>query len=150
ATPLLTDPMVVCLPDDHRLVRRQRRPHGLRLDQLADEGWIVIVAGHVARQQFDRAATEAGFTPRVQFETETYNVAQSLVATGIGVPMLSRLTVAPTPGAVHRELAAPSLDRRLYALTTTSTTALADHFVALLAQVSRDLRDTWKAHPPGA
>ncbi|WP_307834395.1 LysR substrate-binding domain-containing protein [Paractinoplanes lichenicola] len=61
-----------------------------RLADLADEPWVVIVAGHVARRQLDEAA---GFAPRVQFETENYNVAQFVGGTGIGVTMQSRLTV---------------------------------------------------------
>lgn len=149
---LLTDPMALCLPDDHPLIRRQRKPHGLRLDQLRDQPWIVIIAGHAARQQFDRAAADAGFTPRVQFETENYNVAQSLVGTGIGVAMLSRLTIAPTPGAVHRELIRPRLHRQIYAVTAVDTTLtpLAPHLTALLSQVSTDLANTWAAQTVGA
>jgi DNA-binding transcriptional LysR family regulator len=148
---LLTDPMVLCLPDDHPLIRRQRTPRGLRLEQLADQPWIVIVAGHAARLQFDQAATGAGFTPRVQFETENYNVAQSLVGTGIGVTMLSRLTVFPTPGAVHRELTEPRLHRQIYAVTAaTALTPLAEHAITLLSQVSGELADTWAATPVGA
>lgn len=149
--PLLTDPMALCLPDDHPLIRRQRAPRGLRLAQLADQPWIVIVAGHAARRQFDQAAAEAGFTPRVQFESENYNVAQSLVGTGIGVTMLSRLTVTPTPGAVHRELTAPRLHRQIYAVTAaTALTPLAEHFVTLLTQVSSDLAGAWAATGVGA
>jgi DNA-binding transcriptional LysR family regulator len=148
---LLTDPMALCVPDDHPLIRRQRTPRGLRLEQLADQPWIVIVAGHAARLQFDQAATEAGFVPRVQFETENYNVAQSLVGTGIGVTMLSRLTVSPTPGAVHRELTEPRLYRQIYAVTAgTAVTPLTEHFITLLSQVSSELADTWATTPVGA
>ena len=143
-------PVDVPAPDDHPAIRRQRSPRGLRLDQLAGEPWIVIVAGHAARRQFDRAAAEAGFSPRVQFETENYNVAQSLVGTGIGVTLLSRLTVVPTPGAVHRELTRPRLYRQLYAVTaTTVLTPLAERFVALLEQVSAEVAEGWAATPVG-
>jgi DNA-binding transcriptional LysR family regulator len=146
--PLLTDPMAICLPDDHPLIRAQPAPHGLRLAQLADQPWIVIVAGHAARHQLDRAAASAGFTPRVQFETENYHVAQSLAGTGIGVTMLSRLTIAPTPGAVHRELIDPRLHRQIHAVTANTTlTPLAEHFLALLTQVSTELADRWSTTP---
>ncbi|MFU8851548.1 LysR family transcriptional regulator [Micromonospora sp. SL1-18] len=149
--PLLIDPMALCLPDDHPLIRRQRTPRGLRLDQLAEDPWIVIVAGHAARRQLDQVAAETGFTPRVQFETENYNVAQSLVGTGIGVTMLSRLTITPTPGAVHRELTRPRLHRHVHAVTASTTpTPLAEQFLALLTQVSTDLADKWVATPVGA
>ncbi|MCY1139405.1 LysR family transcriptional regulator [Actinoplanes sp. Pm04-4] len=133
--PLLTDPMVICLPDDHRLARRRR----LRLAEMADEPWIVIISGHAARRQLDEAA---GFTPRVQFETENYNVAQSLVGTGIGVTMLSRLTVRPTPGAVHRELVSPRLSREIAAVSV-GPDPLADDFIGLLSEVAADLSEQW-------
>ncbi|MFE9201301.1 LysR substrate-binding domain-containing protein [Micromonospora sp. NPDC007230] len=146
---LQTDPLALSLPDDHPLIRRQRKPSGLRLEQLRDQPWIVIIAGRAARQQFDQAAAEAGFTPRVQFETENYNVAQSLVGTGIGVAMLSRLTIAPTPGAVHRELIRPRLHRQIYAVTAADTTltTLAARLTTLLTEVSAELARTWAAHP---
>jgi DNA-binding transcriptional LysR family regulator len=143
--PLLTDPMALCLPDDHRLARQE---DVLRLAQLAGDPWIVIVSGHAARRQLDRAAADAGFAPRVQFETENYHVAQSLAGTGIGVTMLSRLTVTPTPGAVHRELAEPRLHRRIYAVTANTTlTPLAERFLDLLADVSTDLAGRWATTP---
>lgn len=151
AVPLLIDPIALCLPDDHPLIRRRRTTRGLRLEQLAGDPWIVIVAGHAARRQLDRAAAEAGFRPRVQFETENYHVAQSLVGTGIGVTMLSRLTITPTPGAVHRELTRPRLHRRIHAVTaTTGVSPLVERFVGLLTEVSADLAERWAATPVGA
>ncbi|MEU5032435.1 LysR substrate-binding domain-containing protein [Streptomyces milbemycinicus] len=34
---LLCDPIVLCLPDDHPVIRGQSEPRGLRLDQLDDQ-----------------------------------------------------------------------------------------------------------------
>lgn len=148
---LLSDPIVLCMPDDHPLVRGGAGRGGLRLEQLSDQPWIVITAGHEARRQFDAATAQAGFTARVAFESENYHVAQSLVGTGIGVAMLSRLTVASTPGAVHRELAEPRLHRQIYAVTPADTTLfpLADVLVGLLKEVGDDIRETWDAQPLG-
>ncbi|WP_406046088.1 LysR substrate-binding domain-containing protein [Micromonospora sp. NBC_00898] len=117
----------------------------------SDQPWIVIIAGHAARQQFDQAAAEAGFSPRMQFETENYKVAQSLVGTGIGVAMLSRPTIAPTPGAVHRGLTRPRLHRQIYAVTAADATLapLAPHLTTLLTRVSTELANTWAAQPVG-
>ncbi|MGW1025624.1 LysR substrate-binding domain-containing protein [Streptomyces sp. NPDC002577] len=104
-----------------------------------------------ARRQFDEAAMQAGFTPRVAFESANYDVAQSLVGTGVGVTMLSRLTVAPTAGAVHWELVEPRLKREIYAVTPADTglVPLADVLVGLLREVADDLRETWGAEPLG-
>src|SRR4051794_13319257 len=67
---LLLDPMVVVLPDDHPLATGQPADTELHLEQLRDESWVSILAGHAAREQFHDAAREAGFTPTVRFETE--------------------------------------------------------------------------------
>jgi DNA-binding transcriptional LysR family regulator len=134
--PLLTDPMVVVLPDDHPLSAGAPAP--VRLGELRDEAWVTIRAGHAARAQFDQATAAAGFTARVRFETESYDVAQALVGTGIGVALVSRLALTGVPGTVHRELTAPGLHRRLYAVAPAdvTTTPLAGTYVDLLRDVA--------------
>jgi DNA-binding transcriptional LysR family regulator len=99
---------------------------------------VTIRAGHAARAQFDHAAATAGFTPRVRFETESYDVAQALVGTGIGVALISRLALTHVPGTTHRELAAPTMHRRLYAVTPADTTLtpLVDAYLHLLREVA--------------
>ncbi|MGW2309407.1 LysR substrate-binding domain-containing protein [Actinomadura luteofluorescens] len=143
---LLLDPMVVVLPDDHPLAGRPADAE-LRLEQLRDESWVSILAGHAAREQFHDAAREAGFTPTVRFETESYDVAQALVGTGIAVALVSRLALTHAPGTTHRELAHPRPYRRLYAVTRTdaSLTPLAGILIDLLRDVARDITDTWEA-----
>jgi DNA-binding transcriptional LysR family regulator len=143
--PLLLDPMVVVLPDDHPLAARTPHDAPLRLEDLRDESWVTILAGHAAREQFDQAAADAGFTPRIRFQTASYDVAQALVGTGIGVALVSRLALTGVPGTTHRELARPRLHRRLHAVTATETTLtpLVDVFLTLLRDVAEDLTATW-------
>jgi DNA-binding transcriptional LysR family regulator len=143
--PLLLDPLVVVLPDDHMLAASQPRQTAMRLEQLRDEAWVTILAGHAARVQFDRAAATAGFIPKVRFQTESYDVAQALVGTGIGVALVSRLALTGVPGTAHRELARPGLHRQLYAVTLTDTTStpLVAAFLDLLHDVARDITATW-------
>lgn len=142
---LLTDPMVVVLADDHPLAARERQPIGL--EQLRDESWVAIRAGHAARAQFDRAAAAAGFVPKVRFETESYDVAQAFVATGIGVALVSRLALTGLPGTVHRELAPPGLARQLHvvSLADHSLTPMVAHFLRLLRDIAEDITETWSA-----
>jgi molybdate transport repressor ModE-like protein len=102
--PLLDDPMVLVMPDDHPLVTRQPRQAAIPLSLLRDEAWVTIRGGHAARAQFDRAAAAAGFTPKIRFETESYDVAQALVASGIGVALVSRLALTRLPGTTYRSL----------------------------------------------
>jgi DNA-binding transcriptional LysR family regulator len=101
---------------------------------------VTIRAGHAARAQFDHAAAAAGFTPKVRFETESYDVAQALVGTGIGVALISRLALTHLPGTTHRELAPPTMHRRLYAVTPADTTLtpLVDAYLHLLHDVAAD------------
>jgi molybdate transport repressor ModE-like protein len=140
---LLHDPMVVVLPDDHPLITKSpnENPAELRLDQLRDESWVTILAGHAAREQFDRAAEKAGFTPKIRFETESYDVAQALVGTGIGVALVSRLALTGVPGTAHRELIKPRPHRQLHAVTAADTTLtpLVDTFLDLLHDVAGDV-----------
>ncbi|MEU7825717.1 LysR family transcriptional regulator [Catellatospora sp. NPDC049133] len=141
--PLLTDPMVIVLPDDHALARETDA--AIELGGLRDEAWVTIRAGHAARAQFDRAAAAAGFTPRIRFETESYDVAQAFVATGVGVALVSRLALTRLPGTAHRELASPGLARDLYTVTLSDHTAtpMVATFLHLLHDVATDLTGPW-------
>ncbi|MFJ3755073.1 LysR family transcriptional regulator [Streptomyces sp. NPDC090080] len=150
AHPLLRDPMVIVLPDDHPLATGSPADSPLRLEQLRDESWVTILAGHAAREQLDRAAAGAGFIPRIRFQTASYDVAQALVGTGIGVALVSRLALTPVRGTTHRPLAEPALHRDLHAVTRSDTalTPLADVFCTLLTDVAADLRSTWSHVTP--
>jgi DNA-binding transcriptional LysR family regulator len=148
AVPLLTDPYVVCLPAEHRLAvgSSGRR---VRLAQLRDEPWVAILAGESAREQLDRAARQHAIEPQVVFETESYDVAQAMVGTGLGVSILARLAARSTAGAVHRELERPRLSRRLWAVHARDTrvTPLVDELVGLIKDVCDDIDDEWRRHP---
>lgn len=147
--PLLMDPMVVVLPDDHRLVAGRPPGAGLRLEELRDECWVAIRVGHPAREQFDRVAGAAGFSPQVRFQTESYYVAQALIGTGVGVALVSRLALAGFPGTVHRELVHQRPRRQLHAVTPadTSLTPLVDVFLGLLRDVADDIIALWNEPP---
>ncbi|GAA3774761.1 LysR family transcriptional regulator [Streptomyces coacervatus] len=146
AHPLLRDPLVLVLPADHPLAAGPSPAAALRLEQLRNEAWVTIVAGHAAREQFDRAAKEAGFTPKVRFETESFDVAQALVGAGSGVALVSRLALTHVPGTTHRELARPRLHRRLHALTQTDTTLtpLVEVYLGLLRDVAQERAAAWR------
>lgn len=133
------DVAVIVLPDDHPLVTGSPEGAPLRLEQLRDESWVTVLAGHAAREQLDRAAGRAGFTPRIRFQTASYDLAQALVGTGYGVALVSRLALTRVPGTTHRPLADPPLHRDLHTVTRSDTalTPLADVFCALLLDGGR-------------
>ncbi|MGV9351024.1 LysR substrate-binding domain-containing protein [Streptomyces spiralis] len=136
AHPLMVDPMVVVLPDDHPLVDQGSNRAPLQLQDLRNESWVALQSGHAGREQFDRAAQAAGFTPRIRFETASYDVSQALVATGMCVALISRLALTKVPGTVHREVQ-PYLQRRIDAVTQAeiSLSPLVDIFLTLLRDV---------------
>jgi DNA-binding transcriptional LysR family regulator len=146
--PLLDDPMVVCLPREHRLASTPS-DRAIRLSQLRGEPWVAILAGETAREQFDQVAAEHDLDPHVVFQTESYDVAQAMVGTGLGVAVLSRLGMRRTAGAVHRELQRPRLSRRLWAVHSRDTrlTPLVDELVGLLQDVCADLQEDWRSRP---
>ncbi|MGV9349301.1 LysR family transcriptional regulator [Streptomyces spiralis] len=149
---LLLDPMVVVLPDDHPLATRQPADVELRLEQLSAESWVSLEVGRAAREQFHQSTMNAGFSPKVRFETESYDVAQALVATGIGVALVSRLALTHVPGTTYRELAPPRPYRQIHAVTRTDSdlTPLVGHLLDFLDDVARDITVTWAQSLPDA
>ncbi len=137
-TRLLEDPMVVAFADDHRLAGTTRP---LPLSSLAEESWVVIRGGSAARAQFDRITREAGFEPRIRFETESYHVAQALVATGYGVALVSRMARQTGPGLAHRPVRHRAAHRAIHTLRRTDgATDLTLTFERLLHATASELR----------
>jgi DNA-binding transcriptional LysR family regulator len=121
----------------------------VRLAQLRGERWVAILAGEAARGQFDKVAAEQHLDPQVVFQTESYDVAQAMVGTGLGVAVLARLAMRRTAGAVHRRLERPRLSRRLWAVhhRDTRLAPLVDELVGLLQDVCADLQEDWRSRP---
>jgi DNA-binding transcriptional LysR family regulator len=129
--------MVVAFADDHRLAGSTG---ALPLSALAEESWVVIRGGSAARAQFDRLTREAGFEPRIRFETESYDVAQALVATGYGVALVSSMARRATPGLVHRPVRHRAAHRTIHTLRHThDATDLTLAFDRLLHAAAADL-----------
>ena len=145
---ILTDPMYIVLPEDHFAAKDMDSP--LSLDQLRNEKWVLLGASHAAREQFNRAAAEAGFTPQIQCETESHDVAQALVASGIGVAMVSHMALNDTPGTVAKRLASPRVERNILVATPRdrSLSPLTNSLVRHLLDVSRDIEQGWKSREP--
>ena len=104
-THLIDDPYDVILPKDHRLAGKR----SLSLAQLADEPWVSSTTGCGCRRISDRACEDAGFRPKVAFETDETTAAQALVAAGVGVSLLPRLALNTIhPGVEVRSLSRSS------------------------------------------
>ncbi|MEU8609527.1 LysR family transcriptional regulator [Actinoplanes sp. NPDC048791] len=87
---LVDEQVVLVLPPGHAAVRE--------LAEVRDEPFVCLPAGSGLRAILDRAATAAGFEPRVQFETHSAASIRELVGAGLAVALLARsATVAPGP-----------------------------------------------------
>ncbi|MEA2255446.1 MAG: hypothetical protein QOG35_1491 [Solirubrobacteraceae bacterium] len=90
---LLDDLMYVALPANHALAHKRN----LRLEELADESWILGSTGTCPDASiFLRACERAGFEPRIAFTSNDYFAVQGFVAAGVGasfIPDLALITV---------------------------------------------------------
>jgi DNA-binding transcriptional LysR family regulator len=119
---LFTQPLVLAVSLDHPLAKLTE----VGLDQVADEDFVMLRPSWELRAQTDRLCREAGFVPRLAFESDDLAVVRGFVAAGLGVAIVPADGFAPgetygrerhlrlvDPGA-HREvgMAWPS-ERRL-------------------------------------
>lgn len=136
-TGILEDPMVLAFADDHRLARGTTP---VALASLAEESWVLIRGGSAAREQFDRITREAGFEPRIRFETESYDVAQALVATGYGIALVSRMGRRTGPGIAHRPVQHRAAHRTIHTCDTPMKQQTSpSHFDNLLQATAAEL-----------
>src|ERR1700691_3370526 len=91
STALIHDPLWVALPVGHPLARKP----GLGLLDLRGEDWVQTSATSPCARHVVRVCLEAGFEPRVSFETDDYETVQGLVAAGGGVALIPRLALSP-------------------------------------------------------
>ncbi|GAB3186673.1 LysR family transcriptional regulator [Nesterenkonia suensis] len=87
--PLLSEPYVAVVPAAHPLAGRQ----DVSLEELRGERWVDndLTRG-TCRQILLEACAAAGFTPGFQYETQDYGSAVALVAAGVGVSVMPRLS----------------------------------------------------------
>lgn len=132
--PLLTEQMHVIVAADHALAARAGT--GVRLEELAGEPWLCGTTNGSCRELTLRSCERAGFEPDVAFESNDYNVIQSLVAAGMGVTLLPDLALgSPNPGVrVLPVLPEPPV-RRVWAVTLLagSRSGATDEMVAALS-----------------
>ena len=112
---LLDDPMYVALPANHPLAHKR----GLKLDELADENWILGSTNSCPDASvFLRACQLAGFEPHIAFNSDDYYAMQGFVAAGVGASFIPDLALMPVrDDIVVRSLGARPPVRRIMAAT---------------------------------
>jgi DNA-binding transcriptional LysR family regulator len=114
---LLGDPLRIVLPLDHPAAGEKE----LALRDLAEEPWIVRAHRPPYAQAFEQMCRIAGFEPRIAFRSDNYQAVQGLVAAGIGLGVVPRLSLTPQrPDIVALPMAAPAFSRRIAALAVES------------------------------
>jgi molybdate transport repressor ModE-like protein len=131
---LLTESMYLALPRDHPLAKAEK----VRIADLADESWLCGVRPSSCGEVILSACREAGFEPRVAFESDEYPVLEGYVAAGLGftlVPQLALPTLRPDLVVRPTEPGAPK--RRVWAATRAAgaRSAATDAMVEILREV---------------
>jgi DNA-binding transcriptional LysR family regulator len=109
---LIDDRYDLLVARDHSLAEKSR----IRMADLAEERWINSTGGCGCRQAVLHACAQAGFEPRVSFETDEIMAVQALVANGMGVTLMPQLALtAVHPGVAVRPLGREAPMRHIYA-----------------------------------
>ena len=86
---LFMDPTYLAMSSDHALAHKSR----IKLSELSDDAWIHSACHGTCGVVALRALHNAGFEPNIVFESDDYNVAQGLVAAGMGVTLLPEMAL---------------------------------------------------------
>ena len=141
---LLDDPMYLVLAPDHPLARKRR----LRLEDLAGESWIQNECSGPCGRMHLAACHAAGFDPRVEFQSDDYNVVQGLVAAGVGISLIPDLALAATrDDVVVRSLGAQAPKRKI--LAAVQEAGFRSAATAEMLDVLREVSERYRAeHAP--
>jgi DNA-binding transcriptional LysR family regulator len=111
---ILEETMEVALPKGHPLAASK----AIALPDLAEDDWLCGVSQGSCRAHVIRICQNAGFDPRIGFESDDYTVLQGLVAGGLGVALLPELALSGRhPEIVVRPVTGKPPVRRVWAVT---------------------------------
>ncbi len=88
---LMDDTLDLLVPVGHRLAGRR----SIRLEEAADEVWMLDRPGSPHHELVVSACLEAGFTPRHVHRVVEWDTGAALVAAGFGVALVPRLARVP-------------------------------------------------------
>jgi DNA-binding transcriptional LysR family regulator len=135
---IFEEPMRVALPPGHPLAAAK----SVRISDLADEDWLCGALPSSCRDQVIKLCREAGFEPRISFQSEDYEVIKGFVAGGLGVTILPELA-GGHPGIELRPVRGQKPVRRVWAVTRESESRppAAEQMLGILREVCRTYRD---------
>jgi DNA-binding transcriptional LysR family regulator len=133
-TLVLTESMHLALPKGHPLAERQVVP----LADLAAAEWLCGTRPSSCGEAVIRVCRDAGFDPKIGFESDDYHVMQGFIAAGLGFTLLPDLAM-PTlrSDLVLRATDPPAPQRRVWAATRAegARSPATDEMLGILVQV---------------
>ncbi|MDX2563240.1 LysR substrate-binding domain-containing protein [Streptomyces sp. TX20-6-3] len=98
AAPLLRDPLLLTLPEDHPLAGRE----DVTPDDLDGQPWIAVGDSHAPgwRDAFVASCAASGFTPDIRLDAADALTALGLVASGLGLALVQRSMVRGSTGGI--------------------------------------------------
>jgi len=102
-TPVHHEPLVACLPRDHRLADR---PH-VRMEDLREERFILYERKWAPgfHDNFLELCRGAGFQPVIAQQIDEMYLAATLVATGVGIAIIPRMVLSlPNDSIVAKQI----------------------------------------------
>jgi DNA-binding transcriptional LysR family regulator len=132
------EPMRVALPPGHPLAAAK----SVRIEDLAEEDWLCGAMPSSCRFQVIKLCREAGFEPRITFQSEDYGVIKGFVAGGLGISILPELA-GGHPGIELRTVRGQKPVRRVWAVTRESEARppAAEQMLGVLREVCREYRE---------
>src|SRR5262249_27354403 len=114
----------------------------VRVEDLEDEEWLCGAEPSSCRFQVINLCREAGFEPKIGFQSEDYEVIKGFVAGGLGVTFLPELA-GGHPGIELRSVRGRKAIRRVFAVTREqeARSRAAEEMLAILREVARAYRD---------
>ena len=135
--PLYEDELVLAVGGAHRLASKR----SVRIDEVRDEPFVIFRPGSSITNRLMSLARDAGFKPRVAFESVDSLTVRALVAEGLGVALFPRL-LGNTPGPNVALLSLepqPVIRRMSLVMRRAPYGASAERFIAFLREQMLDL-----------
>ena len=110
---LFSEELLLALHPRHPLSKKRQ----IFTDDLRSEKFILLQEDHCLGNQVTGFSNEHDFHPRIVFECGQVATVQSLVEAGIGISLIPKMAIKPTPTLIYRQLESPR-PRRTIAVVT--------------------------------
>jgi DNA-binding transcriptional LysR family regulator len=138
SAPLLTEEILLAFPSTHPLARRSQ----IRLQEVAQEAFISLTSGQSLRQLTDSFCQQAGFRPRIVFESDEPSTIRGLIRAEQGIAFVPAISWRGSvgPAIMHVTVSEPKCQR------TIGLSWLTDRHLSMAAQHFRQFVIEYFAH----